>query len=132
KFPDMAAIKKRYDDEGKKLDAEVKKRKDGDGKKLDEEAKKAKADADKLAAEINKLEKGGAGADEIASKRKELEALKATQAKAEAFRQETAAMEKRAKLMPEIGRRLLQAEIRLLPPGKFALVTSPIGSREAK
>src|SRR6185436_15366266 len=29
-------------------------------------------------------------------------------------------------------RRLLQAEIRLLPPGKFASVTSPIGSREAK
>jgi hypothetical protein len=100
RFPDMAALKKRYDDEGKKLDAEVKKRKD-EGKKLDEEAKKAGA-----AAELK--------------------------AKAEAFRQETAALEKRAKMLPEVGRRLLQAEIRLLPPGKPASVTSPLGTREAK
>jgi len=130
-FPETAALKKRYDEVGKKLDADVKKRKDGEGKTLDEAAKTAKAAADKLAAEIAKLEKDPK-ADGVAAKRKELDALKATVAKAEAFRQETAEMEKRAKLMPEIGKRLLHTEIRLLPPGKFASVTSPIGSREAK
>ena len=36
-----------------------------------------------------------------------------------------AEQEKQAKLMPEIARRLLQAEVRLLPPGTFAKVTSP-------
>lgn len=115
RFPDMAALKKRYDDEGKKLEADVKKRREVDGKKLDEEANKAKA-------EIAKKSKAGG----------ELEALKATVAQAEAFRQETAAMDKRAKMLPEIGRRLLQAEVRLLPQGKAASVTSPLGTREAK
>jgi len=41
-------------------------------------------------------------------------------------------MEKRAKMLPEVGRRLLQAEIRLLPAGTSAKVTSPLGTREAK
>jgi hypothetical protein len=43
-----------------------------------------------------------------------------------------AALDKKAKLMPEIARRLLQAEVRLKPPGTFAKVTSPIGSAESK
>src|SRR5207244_2625295 len=108
----------------------VKKRKDGEGKKLDEDAKKAKADADRLTPEIAKLEKDpNADADVIAAKKKELAAAKETIAKAEQFRQETAEMERQAKLYPEIGRRLLQAEVRLLPPGKFASVTSPIGTK---
>jgi len=129
-FPDMATIKKRYDDDGKKLEGDVKKRKETEGKKLDEDAKKAKTNADKLTAEIAKLEKDK-NTDEVAAKRKELDTCKETMAKAEKFRQETAEMEKKAKLFPEIGRRLLQAEVRLLPPGKFAKVISPIGTREA-
>jgi hypothetical protein len=135
RFPEMAAIKKRFDDEAKKLATEVKKRKETEGKKREEEGKKAKAEADKLNAAIGKLEKGvpAAGrADEIAQKRKELDRLRETVAAAERFRQQTVEMEKRAKLLPEIGRRLLQAEVRLLPPGKFARVTSPIGTRESK
>jgi hypothetical protein len=131
KFPDMAALKKKYDDEGKALEAEVKKRKEGEGKKLEEEAKKAKADADKLTAAIAKLEKDG-GKTDAEGKKKELDALKATVARAEDFRRQTADMEKRAKMMPEIGRRLLQAEIRLLTESKPASVTSPLGTREAK
>jgi hypothetical protein len=53
-------------------------------------------------------------------------------AKGEKFRRELAATDKRAKLMPEIARRIMQAEIRLKPPGAFAKVTSPIGSAESK
>jgi hypothetical protein len=135
RFPDMAALKKGFDDEAKKLEAEVKKRKDTEGKKLDEDAKKAKADADRLAAEIANLEKRPQAADqagEVARKRQELDGLKQTLAHAEQFRQETVELEKRSKLLPEVGRRLLQAEIRLLPPGKFAQVTSPLGTRESK
>ena len=132
KFPDMAALKKKYDDQGKALEADVKKRKEGEGKKLEDEARKARGDADRLAAEIARQEKAKDKADEVAAKKEDLEALKATMAKAEAFRQETAAMEKRAKMLPEIGRRLLQAEVRLLTEGKPASVTSPLGTREAK
>jgi hypothetical protein len=104
KFPDMAAIKKKYDDEAKKLEAEIKKRKDGEGKKLDEEMKQAKSPADK----------------------------KAAAAKTEAFRKEMAELDKKAKLLPEIGRRLLQAESRVLPPGPAAKVTSTLGTKESK
>jgi len=101
RYPEMAALKKKYDDEAKALEAEVKKRKEGEGKRLDEEAKKAGAD-------------------------------KAAKDRAEAYRKETAELEKRAKLLPEIGRRLLQAETRVLPPGKAASVTSPLGTQESK
>jgi hypothetical protein len=135
RFPDMAALKKRFDDQAKKLETDVKKRKETEGKKRDEEAKKAKAEADRLKADIAKLEKGpraGEQAAEIAQKRKELETLQETVAGAERFRKETAELERRSKLLPEIGRRLLQAEVRLLPPGPFARVTSPIGTRESK
>src|SRR5262249_48621861 len=100
--------------------------------KLEEDAKKAKADADKLTAEIAKLEKEPKpDAEAIAAKKKELAAAKETITKADWFRQETAEMEKQAKLLLEIGRRLLQAEIRWLPPGKYAKVTSPIGTKES-
>jgi hypothetical protein len=129
-FPDMAAEKKRYDDEGKRLEAEVKKRKDGDGKRLDELARKAKADADRLTAELAKL--GKVDSPEVVGKRLALADCKAVAGMAESFRLETAELEKKAKLMPEVARRLMHAEIRLLPPGKFASVTSPIGTREAK
>src|SRR5262249_2195797 len=103
KFPDMAAIKKKYDDEAKTLEADIKKRKDGEGKKLDEEMKQAKNDADK----------------------------KAAAAKMETFRKEMAELDKKAKLLPEIGRRLLQAESRILPPGPTAKVTSTLGTKES-
>jgi len=104
KFPDMAAIKKRFDDDAKKLEADIKKRKDTDGKTIDDEVKAAKTDAEK----------------------------KAMQAKAEKFRLEMQALDRRAKLLPEIGRRLLQAEIRVLPPGPTAKVTSPLGSKDSR
>jgi hypothetical protein len=104
KFPDMAAIKKRYEEEAKKLEADIKKRKDTEGKKIDDEVKAAKTPEDK----------------------------KAMAAKAEKFRQEMQTLDRKAKMLPQIGQRLLQAEIRVLPPGPTAKVTSPLGSKETK
>lgn len=132
KFPDMAALFKKFNEEAKAIEADVKKRKDGEGKKLDEAARKAKTEADKLTAEIARLEKSKGDPDEIAKKRKELAALKQVIAKADQFRTSMAELEKRAKMLPEVARRLLQAEIRLLPPGTHAKVTSPLGTAEAK
>jgi hypothetical protein len=120
KFPDAAAYFKKFNNEAKTLEGEVKKRKEGDGKKLEDEAKKAKADADRLTAEIAKLEKDKGDAATIAAKRKELDAAKDVTARAEKFRQETAQIERRAKLMPEVARRLMQAECRLTPASPAA------------
>lgn len=132
KFPDMAALYKKYNDEAKSLETDVKKRKEGDGKKFDDEAKKAKTDADKLTVEIAKLEKDKGDADLITKKRKELATAKAVIAKADDYRTETQAMEKRSRMLPEVARRLLQAEIRVLPPGQHAKIVSPLGTAEAK
>jgi hypothetical protein len=89
KFPDAAAFFKKFNDEGKKLEADVK-------------------------------------------KRKELTAAKDATATTEKFKQETAELEKRAKLLPEVARRIMQAECRLLPPGATAKVTSTLGTAESK
>lgn len=131
RYPDTAALYKKFNDEAKKLEAEAKKRKDTEGKKIDEDAKKAKTEADKLTREIAQLEKDKKP-DEAAKKKKELATHQETMAKAEKFRQEMASMDKRAKLMPEVARRLMQAEVRLKPVGTFAKVTSPIGTAESK
>jgi hypothetical protein len=132
KFPEMGALYKKFNDEAKALEADVKKRKESAGKKLEDEAKKAKQEADKLAAEIAKLEKEKGPAEALAAKQKELARLKEVMAKAEKFRTETAEMERRAKMLPEVARRLLQAEVRVLPPGTHAKVVSPLGTAEAK
>ncbi|HYH63316.1 MAG TPA: DUF1553 domain-containing protein [Urbifossiella sp.] len=114
-FPDTAEQQKRYDAEGKRLEAVAKQRKEGDGKRLDELAKAAKADLDKL---------GKRPADVLANH-------KAVMAMADDFRRETQELEKKAKRMPEVARRLMHAEVRLLPTAKAASVTSPLGTREA-
>jgi len=116
-FADAAVYFKKFNDEGKAAELAVKQRKEGEGKKLDDEAKKAKAELDKLA-----KEKGDA--DRIA-------ALKEVIAKTEAFRQQTAEMEKLAKQMPEVARRLMQAESRVLPPGRTAKVSGTLGTKES-
>jgi hypothetical protein len=50
------------------------------------------------------------------------------------FQQEVGALDRRAKLLPEVGRRLMHAEVRHLPPGKdtIAKVTSPLGTQESR
>lgn len=132
KFADAAVFFKQFNDEAKALEGDIKKRKEGDGKKFEEDGKKAKSDADRLTAEIAKLEKANGDTDEIARKKEELAAAKEVQSKSESYRQETAAMDKRAKMLPEVARRLMQAECRLLPPGSNAKVTSTLGTKESK
>ena len=132
KFADAAVFFKQFNDEAKTLEANIKQRKEGDGKKLDEEAKQAKTAVDKLTGEITKLEQANGDASEITAKRQELDAAKEVIARNERHRQETANIEKRAKLLPEVARRLLQGECRLLPAGTNAKVTSTLGTRESK
>ena len=131
-FPDMAAIKKRYDEERRSSTRMSRSARTATARSSTRTPRRRRPTPTSSPPRLAKLEKATDKAGELATKRKELDALKGTIAKAEAFRRETADIEKRAKLMPEIGRRLLQAEIRLLPPGKCASVTSPISTREAK
>lgn len=135
KFADAGAFFKQLNDEAKTLEADVKKRKETDGKQHDEDGKKAKMVVDRLTPEIAKLEKQPESADRdaaLATKRQELAAAKETMERAEKFRLETAALERRSKNQVEVARRLLQAECRLLPPGPFAKVSSTLGTRESK
>lgn len=132
KFADAAEFFRRYNDEGKSLEATVKQRKEGEGKTHDEAAKKAKATIDKLRPELAKLEKADEDAAEIARLRQEIAQAQEAQSRAEAYRQETAEIEKRAKQLPEVARRLMQAECRLLPKGALAKVTSTLGTRESQ
>ena len=131
KFPEMAALYKKFNDEAKTLETDIKKRREGEGKKLDDDAKKAMADFKKLSDEIVNL---GKDADPMVrfKKVKELEAAQEVIAKKGKFLAEMAEMEKRAKMLPEVARRLLQAEIRVLPPGTHAKVVSPLGTAESK
>jgi hypothetical protein len=132
KFTDAAAFFKQFNDEAKSLEADVKKRKEGEGKQLEDDAKQAKTDADRLTAEIAKLEKAKGDETDIARKRQELAAAKDLMSRAETYRQETNSIDKRAKLLPEVSRRLLQAECRLLDTGANAKVSSTLGTRESK
>lgn len=132
KFPDAAAFFKQLNDEGKSLEADVKNRKEGEGRQLEDDGKKAKADADRLAAEIAKLEKQKGEEAQITTKRQELAAARDVISRAESYRQETAAIEKRAKMLPEAARRIMQAECRLIDSGTPAKVSSTLGTRESK
>jgi hypothetical protein len=134
KYPEMAAVAKRLSEESKKLADQIKMMNESEGKKLDEEAKKAKTDADQLAKEIVQLEKDAvANKEQIEQKKQALTGCKETMAKQEKFRQEVAQMDRRAKLLPEVGKRLLHAEVFMLPAGKaFAKVTSPIGTQTSE
>lgn len=131
KFPDAAAFFTKYNDEAKTLETQVKERKEGEGKKLEEEAQQAKANSDRLTGEIAKLEKDGAGESELTAKRQELASAKEVLSRAEKYREETAAIERRSKLLPEVARRIMQAECRLLPDGPKAQVSSTLGTRES-
>ena len=132
KFADAAEFFKKFNEEAKTLESEVKRRKEGEGKKLEDEAKQAKTITDKLTPELAKLEKSNGAAEEIESKRRALAAAKEVIARNDAYRQQTADLDKRAKMLPEVARRLLQGECRLLPGGMPAKVSSTLGTRESK
>jgi hypothetical protein len=132
KYPEIAVHFKKLNEQAKTLEAEVKKRKEGEGKKQDELAKKAKLEVDQLQAEVLKLEKSQPKSDELAKKQAELKQAKETLANADKYRQETVDLEQKAKMLPEIARRLMQAESRLVPSGGYAKVTSTLGTAESK
>ncbi len=89
------------------------------------------AEAKKLTEQVKKLRE---------TRGKELDAqVKKTKAKADqdelaTFQQQVGAMDRRSKLLPEVGRRLLHAEIAHLPPAKgpWAGTTSPLGKQESR
>ncbi|MFM9066156.1 MAG: DUF1553 domain-containing protein [Planctomycetota bacterium] len=131
KFPDAAIFFKQFNEGAKSLEAEVKARREGEGKHQEESAKQAKADVDRLTNEIAKLEKSPGDGSELETKRQQLQAAKELLGSAESYRQETNAIEKRAKMLPEIARRLLQGECRILSTGSPAKVASTLGTRES-
>jgi hypothetical protein len=134
KYPEVAAIFKRLNDEAKTLTDQAKKLREGDFKKLDAEAKTAKAEAERIRGEIARLRKNAGGAPaKVEELRKVLEKTEATLAAAEKVGKQLADLDRRSKTLPEAARRLMHAEVRLLPPGTtFATVTSPIGTQTSK
>jgi hypothetical protein len=131
KFPEVAAVVKKLNEEAKQLGEQAKKLRETKLKPLDAEAKKAKADSDRLLREATALE-GQGKREEAAAKRKEAEALKAKSAEFEKLQAEIAALERRAKLLPESAKRLLHAEVTHDPrKDNFASVTSPIGTQRS-
>jgi hypothetical protein len=108
-FPEVAAYIKKFSDEAKTLTEQVKKLKETRGKELDAAMKQAQA---------------GKVKEEIDSARKALEK----------FNQEVGALDRRSKRLPEIGRRMMHAEIQHLSTGSvaFASVTSPLGTQSSK
>jgi hypothetical protein len=89
-----------------------------------------KAAIDQAKRNIARLE-AAADSPELAAERVKLGEAQELWDRAEAYRQETAEIERRAKYLPEAARRLLQAESRLLPAGKAAKVSSTLGTRES-
>src|SRR5262249_7888505 len=124
RFPKAAALFKQLNEEGKKADGEWKKRTKEMGPKFDAELQKARQAVNRLAAELAK-------ADDP-KKHQELESLREKIAKDEARKKEVDALKRRAQQLPEVARRLLQAEVLIVPPGKFARVSSPLGTKESK
>ncbi|HKI36465.1 MAG TPA: DUF1549 domain-containing protein [Gemmataceae bacterium] len=133
KFPEVAALFKRMNDDAKKLTDEAKKLREGNYKKLEAESKTAKSEADRITKELAKLEKDKAAAEKVSEQRKLLEKHQATLAAFEKVKQQVAELDRRGKLMPEAARRLMHSEVRILDPGtNFATVTSPIGTQTSK
>lgn len=109
RFPEVAAYFKKYNDEAKTLTDQVKKMRETKGKELDEALKKAKAGGKK-------------------------DAIDAAQKEFDAFSKEVGEMDRRAKNLPEIARRMMQSEIQYLTDDKPtpASVTSPLGTQSSK
>ena len=134
KFPEVGVVFKRMNDDAKKLTDEAKKLREGDFKKLDADAKIAKTEAERIRKELAKLEKEAKpDADKIAEQRQLLAKHEATLAEYAKVKQRLDEMDRRGKLLPEVARRLMHSEVRILEPGAtFATVTSPIGTQSSK
>ena len=90
---------------------------------------KLNAEAKKLTEQVKKMrETRGKELDAAAKKDKSRAAELAK------FQQEIGALDRRSKLLPEVGRRLLHAEVAHLPPAKgpWAKTVSPLGTQESQ
>src|SRR5262249_12308312 len=105
----VAAYIKKFNDEAKTLTEQIKKLRDTRGKELDAELKKARASGMKEQAEM-------------------------AQKALEKFNREVAALDRRSKALPEIGRRMMHSEIQHLSDktDRFATVPSPLGTQSSK
>lgn len=93
--------------------------------------KKMNADSKKLADDAKKMrDTVGKKLDAEAKSSKS----KAAQDALKKFQMEVGNLERRAKALPEYGRRMMHAEVQHLPPAKdaFAKVTSPLGTQESR
>lgn len=144
-------VKKERETTGKKLDADAKKAKADldkltrdlgqlaqDIDKLTATAKSKRAEAetkkdDKLNKEAGELEQKVVQLRaQVADKQKLKEPLLAAQAELEKFQKEVGDRDRRSKMLPEVEKRLLHAEIRHLPDDLHASVTSPLGTQSSK
>jgi hypothetical protein len=134
KFPEVATVFKRLNDEAKSLTDQAKKLREAEFKKLDAEAKTAKTEAGRIKQELLKLEKEGEpAAEKIKEQRQLLEKHQGTLAAFDKLRKRLAELDHRGHLLPEVARRLMHSEVRLLPLGSsFATVTSPLGTQTSK
>ncbi|MBI1918320.1 MAG: DUF1553 domain-containing protein [Planctomycetes bacterium] len=109
KFPQVAKYIKKFSDDAKTLTEQVKKLRETRGKALDAALKKARLSGSKPEVE-------------------------AAQKALEQFQKEVAALDRRSKMLPEIGRRMMHSEIQHLAKehDRFATVTSPLGTQTSK
>jgi hypothetical protein len=132
KYPEVAVIFKRLNDEAKALTDQAKKLRDEQFKKLEADARTAKTEADRLGKELAQLGKAGGDAEKVARQREALAKRQAILADFEQLKQKLADLERRGRLLPEAARRLMHAEVRLEAGPAFATVTSPIGTQTSK
>lgn len=137
-FPEVAAFVKKFNDEAKSLEAQVKKLRDTKGKELDAATKKAKTEADQARPEIARLDKEGAkldakGKTRLAELRQLGERAKSAEKDYEKFRNDVAQLDRKAKQLPEIARRMMNSETQHLAGDvPTASVTSPLGTQTSK
>ena len=156
KYPEHAAVFKRYQQEGKNLEEEVKKLKAGELKQSSDKSRKAEQDRNRAVGQINRLKqqverkereaKAKTGeADrlaaeiqtlqtQIAEQQKIVTASEAIKSEHEAFNARVREMERRSKYLKDrVAKRVLHADIFHQSDSKsFASVTSPLGTQSSK
>jgi hypothetical protein len=108
-FPEVAKYIKKFSDDAKVLGEQVKKQRETRGKELEAALKKARMSGSRS------------------------EAMAAQKA-LEQFQKEIAVLDRRSKMLPEVGRRMMHSEIQHLAreSARFATVTSPLGTQTSK
>src|SRR5262249_13537749 len=137
RFPEVASHVKLYSIEANLLVNQIKKLRETRGKGIEAKAKEARDLGPKVRSEIARLEKqkGKLTKEEsirLAALRKDAEEFHAALKAQEKFNKELAALDRRVKMLPESGRRMMHSEIQNLPKAPFASVTSPLGTQSSK